>query len=110
MVRPPECVMRCPLSLLLCLMMACLPEKPIGFEDREPADDTSSSSEDSGGGDDDTGAPVDADGDGVSAATDCDDNDASRYPGADEVCDGEDQDCDEQIDEGRHRRGHDLRR
>ncbi|MBK7759346.1 MAG: lamin tail domain-containing protein [Deltaproteobacteria bacterium] len=91
--------MRCLLSLPLCLMMACLPEKPIGVEDREPVDDTSSSSDDSSGGDDDTGAPVDADGDGVSAATDCDDKDASRYPGADEVCDGEDQDCDEEIDE-----------
>ena len=95
--------MRCPLLPLLCLMTACLPEKPVGYEDREPVDDTSTTGEDSGGGDDtggdDTGPPVDADGDGVSAATDCDDDDASRYPGAEEVCDGVDQDCDEDIDE-----------
>ena len=88
--------MRCPLFPLLCLMTACLPEKPIGFEDREPVDDTSTTGEDSG---DDSGAPVDADGDGVNAANDCDDDDASRFPGAKEVCDGLDQDCDEQIDE-----------
>jgi len=31
--------------------------------------------------------------------TDCDDSDASQYPGADEVCNGEDDDCDGDIDE-----------
>ncbi|MCB9742319.1 MAG: putative metal-binding motif-containing protein [Alphaproteobacteria bacterium] len=48
-------------------------------------------------------------GDGVSAceapsghvdnAEDCDDGDASVHPGADELCDDADQDCDDQIDE-----------
>ena len=90
--------MRCSLLPLLCLLTACLPEKPIGFEDREPVDDTGATVDDSGGGDD-SDAPEDADGDGVSAATDCDDDDASRYPGAEEVCDGIDQDCDDDIDE-----------
>lgn len=47
---------------------------------------------------DDTGAlqddEVDADGDGVPAATDCDDSDATVYPGAEELpYDGIDQDC-----------------
>ncbi len=56
-------------------------------------------------GDKDTdtaGAAVgeDADGDGWSAAEDCDDNDAGLNPGAVEVCDGLDDDCDEAIDEG----------
>jgi len=32
--------------------------------------------------------------------SDCDDTDASTYPGATEVCDGEDNDCDGQSDEG----------
>lgn len=40
----------------------------------------------------------DADGDGVDSAecggTDCDDGDAERFPGATEVCDGDDEDCD----------------
>ena len=35
----------------------------------------------------------------VSDGTDCDDTDASQYPGADEYCNGEDDDCDGSIDE-----------
>lgn len=41
----------------------------------------------------------DADGDGFGAALDCDDADAGRYPGAVEVCDGVDQNCDGTADE-----------
>ncbi|MEQ1504592.1 MAG: right-handed parallel beta-helix repeat-containing protein [Myxococcota bacterium] len=37
---------------------------------------------------------VDLDGDGVDSATDCDDTDADVHPGADELCDGRDTDCD----------------
>jgi len=43
---------------------------------------------------------VDSDGDGVEAAEDCDDNDASAYPGNTEACDGVDNDCDGDIDNG----------
>jgi hypothetical protein len=35
----------------------------------------------------------------VADDTDCDDTDASQYPGADELCNGEDDDCDGVIDE-----------
>ena len=35
----------------------------------------------------------------VSDSTDCDDGDAAQYPGADEYCNGEDDDCDGVIDE-----------
>ncbi len=49
----------------------------------------------------DTGAlDVDLDGDGFPASEDCDDSDASVNAGAEEVCDGVDNDCDGEVDEG----------
>ncbi len=42
---------------------------------------------------------VDADGDGVPAETDCDDSDATVFPGADELCDGTDNDCNDLVDD-----------
>ena len=53
---------------------------------------------DSGGGGD-SAEPLDEDGDGVTADTDCDDQDAAIFPGADELCDERDNDCDGEIDE-----------
>jgi hypothetical protein len=43
---------------------------------------------------------VDRDGDGFSACDECDDRRADVHPGAAEVCDGADNDCDGLVDEG----------
>jgi MYXO-CTERM domain-containing protein len=53
-----------------------------------------------GGPDAPEGAAVDNDGDGYVALEDCDDNDPTVFPGAEETCDGVDQDCDGLIDVG----------
>jgi hypothetical protein len=42
----------------------------------------------------------DADGDGFASSVDCDDTDATVNPGASEVCNGVDDNCDAQVDEG----------
>ena len=69
-------------------------------------DDTSSGEEGEGGGEgggegsggEETG-PFDVDEDGFVAADDCDDADAEINPGAAELCDGVDNDCDDEVDE-----------
>ena len=47
----------------------------------------------------DVDVPLDLDADGWSVEYDCDDNDPSVHPNADEVCDGVDNDCDTFVDE-----------
>jgi len=47
----------------------------------------------------DTPAVIDADGDGVPEGLDCDDNDFNNAPNLTENCDGQDNDCDQFIDE-----------
>ncbi len=73
--------------VVLLLLLACDPRPE---ESGEPPDDSVPQ---------DTG-PVDADGDGYFAHEDCDDEDPAIFPGAEEVCDGEDNDCDGGVDEG----------
>ena len=49
----------------------------------------------------DTGAQTfDLDGDGYTSDEDCDDNSSAIFPTAEELCDGVDNDCDGDIDEG----------
>ena len=52
------------------------------------------------GGDGPSDAGTDADADGYTADVDCDDNDTRVNPGAEELCDGLDNDCDGEIDPG----------
>ena len=49
----------------------------------------------------DVALPVDDDdGDGFTSDVDCDDNDDTVYPGAPELCDGKDNDCNTSVDDG----------
>jgi hypothetical protein len=75
-----------------------------GDDDTEPHDEDD---DDSGSGDDDDPTPgddddtttADQDGDGWEQHQDCDDLDAQVYPGAQELCNERDDDCDKLIDE-----------
>ena len=51
-------------------------------------------------GDDDDDEPVDLDGDGYDSTVDCNDYNSDVYSGAPEICDGIDNNCNGQIDEG----------
>ena len=45
----------------------------------------------------------DEDGDGWDSNHDCDDHSETTYPGAEELCNGVDDDCDDELDEGHER-------
>ncbi|MBN2798197.1 MAG: endonuclease [Deltaproteobacteria bacterium] len=69
-------------TLLLSLLLGC------------PSPDPTPSTGDTGEVSDLPCDQRDADEDGVDACTDCDDHDAAIFPGAPEICDGADSDCD----------------
>ena len=67
--------------------------------DSDSDSDSDADSDSDSDSDSDTDSDKDADGDGFSANQDCDDNDADVNPGAQEVCNGIDDDCDDNVDD-----------
>jgi len=98
------------ITALLPLLLACSGDKisdgdelendtDIWLDESAPTGDDTGDTDTGPAGGTDTG-PFDRDGDGYAGVADCDDEDANTNPGADEVCDDVDNDCDYDIDEG----------
>ncbi|MFT5680117.1 MAG: hypothetical protein ACI8RZ_001022 [Myxococcota bacterium] len=79
------------IGLVALVLTACDDKAEVETPIEDPVEDT----------EDDTIEPaVDGDGDGYAVEVDCDDGNASIHPGQPEVCDGVDDNCNGQIDEG----------
>ena len=92
----PGVVRACALALVGLLGVGCEGEEPkpvdTGLDARVTSPvDTSDEPPD---------AVYDRDHDGSPSSEDCDDNDGAVFPGNDELCDGLDNDCDGDVDEG----------
>ena len=85
-------------GVLLCsaLLLSSCRSKPT--EDSGETGDTSVPEDTSPPEDTGPPPPADLDSDGVTDETDCDDYDPTVYPGADELYDEKDNDCDERVD------------
>ena len=93
------------LSIIAALALGCAskPVEDLPTDELSETDGGSSDDGDSDDGDSDDGDPGDADddGDGVTVDEgDCNDDDDKVYPGADEECNGIDDNCNDRIDEG----------
>ncbi len=74
---------------------SCVPADDTGESDTDTDTDADTDTD----SDTDTDVPTDADGDGYAADQDCDDSNAAVNPGAQERCNGYDDDCDGLIDD-----------
>ena len=89
------------LSLTSFLLLVSCSGKPPKDADTPPDDSAADTEIETGTEDTDTGTlDPDLDGDGSPASEDCDDSDPAVHPGAIEICDGLDNNCNTETDEG----------